>query len=392
MKIALFRELPINFNGGVTNVLYHILNHLKKNGHEAIVFAPDANKSARRFMGHRFVGVPSVTPGFFKKNHFHLPYSNDKNLDSIFTRFKPDLIHLLHPMALSWAAYTSAKNNKIPVLASYHTNYHIYAQFYPISFLSNALWNYTRWLFNKSNRVLSPSHTVKQMLVDGGIKQVDVWTRGVDSQLYSPNKRSEQIRNQLTNGHPEKTIFLFVGRLYKEKNIDFLAQCWEDKPNTVLVVTGKGPEEKEFKKQLAGKNVVFTGHKSGEELAAVYASSDVLLFPSVTEGYPNVVMEAMASGLPVIGANAFGVSDIIEESQAGLLFEPNAPAIFQRHIQNLHEDKELRKELSQRARKFGKSKSWETLMAELFTHYEELIEQSKQQRLDLLQSQAALIS
>ncbi len=380
MRIALFRELPLNFNGGVTNVLKHLLRHLKKNGHEAIVFAPDEKQTAQRFMGHRFVGVPSVSPGFLKKKHFQFPYSNDKNLDNIFRRFKPDLIHLLHPMALSWAAYTCAKKNNIPVLASYHTNYHIYAQFYPIRFLSNAVWNYTRWIFNKSDRVLSPSHTVKEMLVSGGIKQVEVWTRGVDSELFSPEKRDEDWRREITSGNPKATLFLFVGRLYKEKNLEFLAQNWQNHSDAILVVTGAGPEQETLKKQLHGKNVLFTGHKSGEELAKIFASCDVLLFPSTTEGYPNVVMEAMASGLPVIGANAFGVSDILEESQAGLLFEPNDGATFQKQMHQLQENKDLRKKLSERARHFGQSKSWEKIMAELFNHYEELITESQQKQ------------
>ncbi len=385
MKIAIFRELPINFNGGVTNVLHHILKHLKQRGDEAIIFAPDSTQTARRFMGHRLVGVPSVAAGFLEKKNFQIPYSNDRHIDKIFNRFKPDLIHLLHPMSLSWAAYKSAQNNNIPVLASYHTNYHIYARYYSFSFLSQALWNYTRWQFNRSNKVLSPSHTVKEMLVHGGVQEVDVWTRGVDSTLYSPEKRNEACRVKLTNGNPKKTLFLFVGRLYKEKNIDLLADTWQDTPNRVLVITGKGPEKENLANKLRGKNVVFTGHKTGEELAQIYASSDVFLFPSTTEGYPNAVMEALASGLPIIGPDSYGVTDIINESHAGLLFDAYNTTQFQEHIRKLETNKELRQELSQKARTFGESKSWDHLMNELFSHYQEVIEESK--KATLLSSQ-----
>lgn len=374
MRIALFRELPIDFHGGVTNVLKHILSHLKKNGHEAIVFAPDSQLRVRRFLGARLIGVPSLE--FLKKKNFHFPYSNDKYLDKIFSRFKPDLIHLLHPMSLSWAAYTSAKRNRIPVLASYHTNYHIYVQFYKFNFLSKFVWNYTRWLFNKSHKVLSPSQTVKEMLDKGGIEQVDVWTRGVDSNLYSPSKRNEETRRLLTGGNPDETVFLFVGRLYKEKNVHFLADQWLRMGNKRLVFTGDGPEREALEKKLDGKNVLFTGHKTGEELASIYASADTLIFPSTTEGYPNVVMEAVSSGLPVIGADSFGVTDIIDESQAGLLFPANNALAFQSHVETLEKDIALRNKYAKRAREFGETKSWDNLMTELFNHYKEIIKES----------------
>jgi len=372
MRIALFRELPIDFHGGVSNVLKQILRHLKKNGHEAIVFAPDSELRVRRFMGARLIGVPSL--GFFKKINFHVPYSHDKYLDKIFNRFKPDLIHLLHPMSLSCAAYTSAKRNRIPVLASYHTNYHIYLRFYKFNFLSKFLWNYTRWLFNKSHKVLSPSQTVKEMLDKGGIEKVDVWTRGVDSKLYSPFKRTEAMRNILTGGKPDQTVFLFVGRLYKEKNVHFLADQWLNQGDKRLVITGDGPEREALEKKLKGKNVYFTGHKTGEELASIYASADTLIFPSTTEGYPNVVMEAMASGLPVIGTDSFGVSDIINESHAGMLYPANNALAFQSHVQTLDKDIALRNKFSNRARHFGESKSWDIFMDELFDHYKETID------------------
>lgn len=151
-----------------------------------------------------------------------------------------------------------------------------------------------------------------------------LWKRGVDPELFGPHRSSETMRLRLSGGEPEKRLLLYVGRLAAEKEIERLRDLLTASSGFRLAVVGDGPHRPELEAYFAGTGTVFTGFLHGTELAEAYASSDVFAFPSATETLGLVLLEAMASGLPVIAAASAPTREQVAEGTTGFLYEPGA--------------------------------------------------------------------
>src|SRR5690606_31489671 len=206
-----------------------------------------------------------------------------------------------------------------------------------------------------------------------GIERVRLWPKAVDTDLFRPERRTRAMRERLTAGHPDDKLIVCVGRLSFEKRIDWLYAPVTQIPGVRLALVGSGPAEEELKHRFAGTRTVFTGYMEGLELAAAYASADVFVFPSDTETLGFVAMEAMACGVPAVGARAGGIPDVIEDGVNGLMFTPLDLGDLTKKVKRLLNDAELRSRLGRQARLDMEQHSWRAATEGLLEHYENAI-------------------
>ena len=216
------------------------------------------------------------------------------------------------------------------------------------------------------------------MLATKGFTNLTIWGRGIDTKFFSPEKKNNILKEMA----PDKNLFfLYVGRLAPEKDLDVLFKAWQEVsqklPGTQLVITGDGPRAEELK-QKYGLTALFTGYRHGEELASIYAGAGVFVFPSTTETFGNVVLEAMSSGLPVIGASAGGVKNLLVDNFNGFACTPRNHHEMANAMLRLGQDKQLRSELSRQAREYALNHAWDDILNNLVHSYEELISRDKE--------------
>ncbi|GAE27504.1 glycosyltransferase [Halalkalibacter wakoensis JCM 9140] len=232
------------------------------------------------------------------------------------------------------------------------------------------------WFHRSFQRVYVPSQSTKDKLVDLKFHpDLEIWGRGIDHSYFHPERRTNSVRE--TYRIKQKNILLYVGRIAPEKEIDLALRTFHSLPSSIkdethFLLVGDGPQLKMLS-QYSNEQVTFTGFKEGDELADIYASSDLFLFPSSTETFGNVVLEAMASGLPVIGANAGGVQHLIQHGETGFLCEPKDQESFTRLTGRLLQSGYKRSAFSVRAREYALSYSWEEIFSDLVNSYNEIM-------------------
>lgn len=240
--------------------------------------------------------------------------------------FKPDIIHCSSPGIMWFAALVYSRLLKKPLVYSYHTHVPEYMPRYAMTLFIPAMWAIIRFFHVAAHLTLVTSGVMASELAAQDAPpapSIEVWKKGVCSDTFHPRFRSQAMRERLSGGNPEAPILLSVGRLGNEKNLKFLKAMLERIPNARLAFVGDGPAREELKQYFAGTPTVFTGMLHGEELSAAYASADVFVMPSETETLGFVVLEAMASGVPVVAVRAGGIPDILsKQGQTGYLYAP----------------------------------------------------------------------
>ncbi len=278
---------------------------------------------------------------------------------------RPDLVHIVTEGPLGWSALTASNKLRIPCSSDFHTNFHSYSKHYGIGWLKKPIVAYLRRFHNKASCTLVPTSAIRDDLAQHGYLNLRVVARGVDTRLFSPAKRSAQLREAwgVKLGQP---VALSVGRLAPEKNLPLVMQAYAAmkavRPDTRLVVVGDGPERAAL--QAAHADCIFAGMRSGEDLAAHYASGDVFLFPSTTETFGNVTVEAMASGLAVIAYDYAAASEHIEHGRNGLVAGFDDAREFIALAANLAGGAQRMPELGRRARDTAESIDWEAVHSE----------------------------
>ncbi len=365
MRIALVTENFLPKLDGVTRTLAMLLEHLEREGHNVIVLGPEG--SPRRYAGARIYCAPGMPIPFYPELRFLIPHPS---LERRLARFHPDVVHVVDPMLVGAAGIKWAQRIGVPVVSTYHTNLAAYCAYYHLTALVAPMWGYRRLLHNQCVATLGPSESTARELRRQGFERVGVWPRGVDSQTFSPEHRSLEWRRRIT-GDAETPILLYAGRLSYEKNLNDLVAAFSAVSDTGawLALVGDGPARADIQQALAGKRVIFTGYLKGEALSRAYASADLFAFPSVTETFGQVVMEAMASGLPVVGYDAEGVRDSVSNGETGILAPARDVHGFTRAIRLLLDDPERRYRQGLRARAHAEAQSWETLLDGLVGAY-----------------------
>jgi len=386
-----------------------IVKYLEKNKHEVLlVTIGDGDES---YSATQVVRVPGIPFGLYKElnlvkpddellakfldNDFmQLPVatlqslipSSNKVVEEALYKFQPDIIHLVTPVTLGAVGHYYIDKMKLPSLATFHTDIAAYAPRYQIPYVENIVNLVTKVVYSKADRVLAPSPSSKAQLETIGLQNVGVFGRGVDHKLFNPTKvQRERLKDLGLN--PDALTILYAGRLAEEKSIDKLIEAFKllknrDKLNIQLLIVGEGPSRAELETALSDtKDYAFTGLKTGEDLASLYASADIFAFPSVTETFGQGVLEAMASGLAVLGFDSPGVRDLVEHEKTGLLADPkldyldeNKAASFISQLKYLIENSDIRKSFSEAAFNSAQLRSWDSILAGLVHEYEILID------------------
>lgn len=370
LRVALVTSSYNFIADGVALTLNRLVGYLESHDVEVLVFAPTADRPALAHQG-RLVSVPSIPlPG---RPEYRLAPGLPGSLKRQLLDFQPDLIHIAVPDLLGHAALSLATRHDIPVVASYHTRYETYLKHYwYLAGLEGALKGILRRFYGRCREVYVPSESVREALLADGLKDnFKPWPRGIDTERFSPGKRSPDWRTRHGIGADELVV-LHVSRLVREKRLDTLTAALNRiaAPHRVVIV-GDGPDRGFAERELP--HALFTGFLGGEELTTAYASSDIFIFPSDSESFGNVTLEAMASGLPCVAAYATGSRSLVVAGETGFLAAADDADAFAAHITTLAQDGALRQQMGTAARARALTFSWEETMARLLGYYRALL-------------------
>ena len=243
-----------------------------------------------------------------------------QRLIRLWTSQRPDVVHLVTEGPLGSSALSAARKLGIPVSSDFHTNFHSYSQHYGFGWLQKTVAAYLRKLHNRTDTTLVPTNELRDTLEQEGYQKLQVVARGVETALFHPGKRSGQLRKQWGLTGEDELVVIYVGRISAEKNLPLVLRTFKAmqavNPKLKLVMVGDGPVRAELQRQ--NPEYIFAGMRTGEDLAAHYASGDIFLFPSMTETYGNVTVEAMASGLAVVAFRYAAAAEHIKHERNGL--------------------------------------------------------------------------
>jgi phosphatidylinositol alpha 1,6-mannosyltransferase len=366
VRVAIVTESFLPQVNGVTNSVLRVLEHLRGHGHQALVIAPGAGDD--RYLDTPVVRVPAVDLPRLSSLPVGVP---TRKVLTALAEFRPDVVHLASPFVLGAKGLSAARKLGLPTVAVYQTDVAGFAGNYGLGLTARAAWRWTRRLHTLADRTLAPSTWAVQALRDHGVPRVHRWGRGVDLELFRPDRRDDDLRRELApNG---ELLVGYVGRLSPEKQVARLAAL-NGMDGVRVVVVGGGPEEPLLRKELP--TAKFLGFRSGVDLATAYASLDVFVHTGPHETFCQAVQEALASGLPVLAPNAGGPRDLVKPGRTGYLLSDD-PAELRAAVENLR-DPALRKRFGRAARPSVAGRTWSAVCAELMGHYDAV--QSPEQR------------
>lgn len=365
MRIALFTETFLPKIDGIVTRLCHTVEHLQRHGDQVLIFSPDYGIS--EYKGAKIYGVSGVPLPMYPELKLAFPRPA---IGKVLENFQPDIIHVVNPAVLGLGGIFYGKTLKIPILASYHTHLPQYLQHYGLGMLEGVLWELLKSAHNQAELNLCTSTAMVQELRNHGIERVDLWQRGVDTELFHPDTASQEMRSRLSQGYPQSPLLLYIGRLGAEKEIERIKPILETIPDARLALVGDGPNREALEKHFAGTNTNFVGYLRGKELASAYASADAFIFPSRTETLGLVLLEAMAAGCPVVAARSGGIPDIVTDGENGYLFDPTDEQGAIKATIRLLAHKEERELLRHNARKEAEKWGWAAATKQLQRYYQ----------------------
>ena len=374
MKIAFFTETFLPKVDGIVTRLTKTIEFLTKNGDEVIVFCPEGCPDS--YKGATIVGVAAMPLPLYPELKLGLP---GPAVSDKLEEFKPDLVHVVNPAVLGLGGIWLAKTNNIPLIASYHTHLPKYLEHYGMGMLEPLLWELLKAAHNQALLNLCTSTAMVNELEDKGIQRTALWQRGVDTENFRPELRSEKMREKLFGKYQNTdSLLIYVGRLSAEKQIERIKPVLDNIPGACLALVGDGPYRGQLEKIFENTKTNFIGYLSGEELASAYASGDIFLFPSSTETLGLVLLEAMAAGCPVIGANKGGIPDIINNGINGCLYNPDEKDNGERSLieatKKILVDKNKKETMRKEARKEAEKWDWNQATLQLQKYYAETLE------------------
>jgi glycosyltransferase involved in cell wall biosynthesis len=377
MKIALYAGTYVRDKDGAVRSIYQLVSSMIKSGHQVAVWSPDVSAQENGAVTvHKVASVPiPLYPDY--KLGFYRSSTRDE-LDA----FAPDVIHISTPDIVGKRFLKYAKQKGIPVGSAFHTDFASYLSYYRLGFAEQAAWNYLVRFYNACDVVFAPNESVRKKLSAKGIRNIELWSRGIDKELFDPARRSETLRKAWRADG--RMVILYVGRFVLYKDVEvvkglyrrFIDEGHGEKVR--FVMTGSGPEEEHLRSQMP--DAVFTGYLTGETLAEAYASGDVFLFPSTTEAFCNVVLEALASGLPSIVSDIGGCMELVKRSQGGLVARAGDIDQFYTSCLSLLQDTDGFGSMRRRGLDFAEGKSWAAINSALINRYQEMLESTPSSR------------
>jgi glycosyltransferase involved in cell wall biosynthesis len=370
LRITIVSETYFPQINGVSRTLEKLVGHCCARGDQVQLLVPrydgsmnddPAGVERRDFPGfalpcYREVLLPLTTPATIRKE---------------LSRFGTQLVHIATEGSLGWVALRAARSLGLPVVSSYHTNFPQYLAGYRLGWLEPLAWRYLRWFHNRTLQTFCPTPSIQSLLLKRGFNNVSVWGRGVDSEHFHPSRRDEALRRAL-GFLPQETVLVYLGRLAAEKNLQMLFDAFEGLPadsSCRLLVIGDGPLGERLRRG-ADQRVVFAGYRRGTDLARMLAVGDLLVFPSLTDTFGNVMLEGMASGLPVLGFEVPGPKDVIIDGHTGRIVQRPAAAGLAQAIHKMAGDRDALRKMGRQARGHAESQSWSLIMESIREQYD----------------------
>lgn len=375
MRIALLTEVFLpKIDGVVTRTTRH-LDQLAALGHEVLIFAP-GNPPAE-YAGFEVVPIPSRGLKVYPEvKHGMMGPRAFRRL----REFNPEIVHAVNPIwTAGWSTLVAAR--RYPIIASFHTDVPEYCLKLGIPWVKPiAEWG-LRTFHGRAELNLVTSGPMMDKAAEYGIDNVRLWPKAVDTQRFSPAARTREMRSALTGGHPDDPLVIFVGRISAEKSVERCVPIVEEVrrrvPNARLALVGEGPLYDELR-ATPPEWATYTGYLSGADLHAAYASGDVLLFPSTTETLGFAALEAFASGVPVVAANAGGLPFVVGDGDTGVLVDPEAPdTAWADPIERILTRPELRERMSAAGRTEAERWTWRASTETVLGYYDEVIRSAR---------------
>lgn len=328
MKICIVTETyPPEING-VAKTLHQITNDLKILGHSVTLVRPHQSGEAKISTFPDITIVPSLPIPLYRGLHFGLPCR--ALLKKMWSIEKPDIVYVATEGPLGLSAINMARKMKIAVTSGFHTHFHKYMRHYRLPGMSKLIERFLRKTHNKTLRTFAPTEDVIQQLNKMGVHNTRLLGRGVDTELFNPQKRDYALRQSWGIESDEQCVAIYVSRIAAEKNIPLAIKAFKKikskNPETICIFVGDGPEKQGLQKKYP--EFKFVGMQTGEMLSKYYASGDLFIFPSLTETFGNVVSEAMASSLIPIAFNHAAPKALIENGVNGYLAEYDNSSSF----------------------------------------------------------------
>lgn len=380
LHIALVTETWLPEINGVANSVYQLACQLEKAGHRISLFRPAQDQHPDYSPAAHEAFVPGFTIKQYDQLQFGMPAY--RFLRKQFQQCNPDVVHIVTEGPLGFAALYAAQANKCTITSGYHTQFHDFSRHFKMGYLVKPITNYLRFFHNRCHATCVPSKTTKKMLRRSGLKRLTIVGRGVDTDHFSPDYRCEALRESWGVNN-ETTVLLSVGRVSPEKGIELVISGYqrlrETQPDrqVKLVVVGDGPVRESL--QAQHPEIIFTGPKTGQDLAAHYASGDVFVFGSQVETFGNVVTEAMASRLPVIAFNDAAAAVLVDQ-QCGQLAGLEDTAAFTAAIAHLPMNATLA-EQGKHARERVQDMGWQKPMKQMAAMFYKALTKNAPERL-----------
>lgn len=368
LHIALISEtFPPEVNG-VAHTLARLVDGLRLRGHRVQIIRPRQPGETRPPISDDLL----LTRGWPLPGYPGLQWGQSAlhKLLRRWRRQRPDVLYISTEGPLGLSALRAARRLGIPVVSGFHSNFQHYSEHYGLGLFSRLLGVYLRAFHNRCQATLVPSPSQQMELQRRGFERLTLLSRGVDSQLFHPSRRCPQLRQAWDLGEQDIAV-LHVGRLAAEKNLGLLAdsfhalQLAHPGKRLRLVLVGDGPQRKALEKQLP--DAIFCGLQRGEELARHYASGDLFLFPSLSETFGNVVLEAMAAGLAVVAYDQAAAAQHIQHGHTGALAMPGDEAAFIEAAGWLLEDRERLRRVRLNARQHASRQGWTAIIEQFDT-------------------------
>ncbi|MEO8083695.1 MAG: glycosyltransferase family 1 protein [Ardenticatenales bacterium] len=377
LRIALFTEVFPPKVDGITHTLSRLLEHLEIAGIPALIVTPRTPGLPARFAGAEVIGVPARRFPLYPELYIAAPWTR---VDAALDAFRPDLLHIAGPVAAGLIGIRYGRRRALPMVMSYHTDIPGFATRWGHAYLAPVLWRLLAQAHRHAALNLAPSHATAAELTAHGFPNVDIWTRGVDTALFGPHRRSDAVRHELSGGEPERPLLVYVGRLSPEKRVDWIVAALDAVPAARLAVIGDGPARPALERRFAGRPVVFAGLRTGVPLAEAYAAGDVFVFPGANETLGNVVLEAMATGLPVVVPDAGGVLEHVRDGVTGRLFHAEDRASLGIVVRQLVDAPGERERLGAAAHAYAAQRTWARENARLVARYVDVLANDRRAR------------
>ncbi len=373
LRVALFSGNYNYVRDGANQALNRLVGFLLRQGAQVRIYSPTVENPAFEPTGE-LVSVPAFS--IPTRAEYRVPMALTRRLRSDLVKFAPNVIHVASPDIVAHRAISWARNNGIPAVASVHTRFETYMQYYNLHWLEPVIRAILRRFYRRCDAIVVPAESTAEILRAQRMNSdIYIWTRGVDREQFNPERRDPDWRRLHGIGDNELAI-VFLGRIVMEKGLDVFAEAIaaleaRNVPHRVLAI-GEGPARAWFAERLQG--AIFTGQLTGADLARAVASGDVLLNPSMTEAFGNVTLEAMACGLPVVAAVATGTTNLVRDGETGTLVEPLDADAYADALEAYARDPDLRRAHGEAGLAFAQTMDWDRINGAVMKVYQRVIE------------------